>query len=283
MNSTTTQQQRAQLGTGASLAWTERPGDGHVVMLVHGYPLDRRMWTRQMNALEGHRIIAPDLRGSGESHPVGQPVTLGQHADDLAALLDHLEVRKVVLGGLSMGGYIALEFLARYRDRLSGLMLIDTRAAADSDEGRAGRDKAIERVNGEGPGAEVDVLAGKLFSESTPEAVRNTVLERMRNVPAESMVASLIAMRDRADHRSTLSEVQELPVLVVVGADDQLTPPSEAREMASSVEGAVLVELDRAGHLSPVEQPEEFNQAVADWLDRTVIARAESPKQSPAE
>src|SRR5690606_23848391 len=81
MNSTTTQQQRAQLGTGASLAWTERPGDGHVVMLVHGYPLDRRMWTRQMNALEGHRIIAPDLRGSGESHPVGQPVTLGQHAD----------------------------------------------------------------------------------------------------------------------------------------------------------------------------------------------------------
>jgi len=263
--------QRIALSTGVTLSVEARGQGGAALLLVHGYPFDHSMWRAQLDGIAGHRIIAPDLRGMGESTdpelPAGAATTLGTHADDLLALLDALTIPRVVLCGLSMGGYIAFEFLRRYPDRVQALVLMDTRPGADSAEGRLGRDKAIALAAQGGAAAIADSMIGKLLSAAADSAVRDAVLAMMQRAPVEGIVASLGAMRDRTDATAMLTTI-DVPTLIVVGAEDQLTPPDQATAMATVIPGATLEVIAGAGHVPPMERSRETNAILQRFLDR---------------
>jgi 3-oxoadipate enol-lactonase len=258
------------LADGTTLALDESGQGGVPVLFVHGYPLDRTMWRAQLEGITGHRLLAPDLRGFGDSPLAGGGTTLTQHADDLAALLDALEIDRVVLAGLSMGGYIAFEFLRRHRDRVHALVLLDTKAEADDEAARAGRDAAIVKVAEEGAPAIAAAMAKKLFAEGTAPAVREALEAQMAGTSVSGIMAALVAMRDRADSTALLPQLTGLPTLVVVGAEDQLTPPAAAERMVAAIPGAQLVVVEGAGHVPPLERPATVNEALQAFLDSQV-------------
>ena len=253
---------------GVNLA-VEVRGEGPAVLFVHGYPLDRTLWQHQIGALTGFRRIAPDLRGLGLSDAPDLGYSMATYADDLAALLDALHADQVVLCGLSMGGYIALEFARRYRSRLRGLVLMDTRAEADTPEGRKGRDAAMQLAREKGAAAVAAQMLPKLFAANAATTMPQEV-ERVRVMmeaaPVKGIVGALAAMRDRTDSLPLLGELAGLPTLVVVGEQDQLTPPAAARTMAAGIPGATLTLIPGAGHLPPVEQPLATTRVLAEFL-----------------
>jgi 3-oxoadipate enol-lactonase len=258
------------LADGTTLALTEAGQGGVPVLFVHGYPLDRTMWRAQLEGITGHRLLAPDLRGFGASPLAGGGTTLAQHADDLAALLDVLTIERVVLAGLSMGGYVAFEFLRRHRDRVRGLVLLDTKAEADDEAARAGRDAAIVKVAEEGAGAIAAGMGTKLFAAGTPPVVREALARQMAASSVPGIMAALVAMRDRPDSTALLPTLTGLPTLVIVGAEDQLTPPAAAERMVAAIPGAQLVVVEGAGHVPPVERPATVNEALQAFLDGLV-------------
>jgi pimeloyl-ACP methyl ester carboxylesterase len=250
-------------------------GSGPVVLLVHGFPLSHRMWESQIAALSDRsRVIAPDLRGFGESAPLrnGEVVlTMEQLADDLAGLLEALGVSgPVTYCGLSMGGYIGWQFVRRHRQRLRALILCDTRAAADTPEARAGRRKLAESVRANGSEVAATAMLSKLLAERTPEQ-RPEAIDRVRQMIVgtrpETIAAALMGMAQRPDVTGGLASI-DVPTLVVVGTHDALSPPSEMREIAAGIPGARFVEIPEAGHLAPLENPEAVNAAVASFLDQ---------------
>jgi YbgC/YbaW family acyl-CoA thioester hydrolase len=253
---------------GVSLA-VEIRGDGPAVLLVHGYPFDRTIWRDQIDALEGHRRIAPDLRGMGESDAPDLGYGMAIYADDLAALLDALGVDDVVLCGLSMGGYVIFEFLRRWRSRVRGLILIDTRAEADGAEARRARDAAAATARESGAEAVAEAMLPKVLSPGTLQHDPETA-ERVRRImaatPVAGMVGALAAMRDRHDSTGLLPTLAGLPTLVIVGEDDSVTPPESARRMAAAIPGARLVILPGAGHVPPVEQPAAVTATLREFL-----------------
>jgi 3-oxoadipate enol-lactonase len=248
-----------------------RETDGKTVLFVHGFPLNHTMWKFQLDALGGeYRMIAPDLRGLGKSD-VPEPYTsysMDAYAYDLKNLLDRMGVSKVVLVGLSMGGYISFAFNRLFPERIRALVLVDTRAGADSPEGFEGRMNAIESVKGGGPGAIVDGMIPKLFSPETLEKnpdVVDDVRSMMEQQNPVGVMGALWAMAHRPDSRPDLPGIH-VPALVVVGEDDVLTPPSEARSMADAIPGARLEVIPMAGHMSPMEAPERFNEVLLEFL-----------------
>jgi YbgC/YbaW family acyl-CoA thioester hydrolase len=256
------------LVNGVSLA-VEVRGDGPAILFVHGYPFDRTIWRDQIDALDGLRRIAPDLRGMGESDAPDLGYGMGIYADDLAALLDALGVEEVVLCGLSMGGYVIFEFLRRWRSRARALILIDTRAEADGTEARRARDAAAATARDEGAAAVAEAMLPKVLSPSTLEREPETV-DRVRGImaatPVAGMVGALASIRDRHDSTGLLPVLGGLPTLVIVGEDDTLTPPDGARRMAAAIPGARLVVIPGAGHVPPVEQPSATTAAIRDFL-----------------
>lgn len=258
------------LADGTTLALDEAGQGGVPVLFVHGYPLDRTLWRAQLEGITGHRLLAPDLRGFGASPLAGGGTTMTRHADDLAALLDALGIDRVVLAGLSMGGYVAFEFLRRHRDRVRGLVLMDTKAEADDEAGRAGRDAAIVKVAEEGAGAIAAGMAEKLFADGTPPVVREALARQMAGTSVAGIMAALVAMRDRADSTALLPTLTGLPTLVIVGAEDQLTPPAAAERMVAALPDAQLVVVEGAGHVPPVERPATVNEALQSFLDGLV-------------
>ena len=253
---------------GVNLAVEER-GEGPAVLFVHGYPLDRTIWREQMGALEGFRCIAVDLRGMGQSDSPDLGYSMSMYAADLAALLDVLGVDEVVLCGLSMGGYVAFEFLRQWRSRVRGLVLMDSRADADAPEVRRARDAAAATARERGAGAIADELLPKMLARTTLSR-RPDVAERVRalmaSTPVAGMVGALAAMRDREDSGSLLPTLAGVPTLVVVGEADTLTPPNQARAMADAIPGGRLAVIAGAGHLPPVEQPEATTASLREFL-----------------
>ena len=254
---------------GLRLAYGDR-GREHerVLLLVHGFPLDRRLWAAQAGALATMtRVIMPDLRGHGKSEIVPGPFTMDQHADDLAALLDHLKIRRAVVAGLSMGGYVAFAFWRRYPERVRGLILADTRAEPDSAATKIGRDAASARVQQTGVAAYADEMLPRLLAPASlankkiVEAVRKMMAEQ----PVEGIVGALGGLRDRVDSLATLPTIT-VPTLVIAGDADVITPPADARALAAAIPGARLAVILRAGHLSPLENPRAFNAAVRSFL-----------------
>ena len=253
---------------GVSLA-VEVRGEGPAILFVHGYPLDRSIWREQIDMLEGYRRIAPDLRGMGQSDAPDLGYGMALYAADLAALLDALGVDDVVLCGLSMGGYVAFEFLRQWRSRVRGLVLMDTRAEADSPEVRRARDAAAATARERGASAVGETMLPKMLAPSTmtgrPEVV-DRVRSLMAGTPVAGMVGALGAMRDRAGSESLLPTLAGIPTLVMVGAADILTPPDQARAMAEAIPGARLAIISGAGHLPPVEQPAATAESLLEFL-----------------
>ena len=229
----------------------------NVLLLLHAFPLDARMWEGQVPVLEraGYEVIAPNLPGSEPD------ASLSSWAGRILELLpgDFIPV------GVSMGGYLTFELWRQAPKRIPALVLADTRANADNEAGRAARDETIRRLREDGFDAFWEGLAPKLFSAD----VSAEVVERARAIaaeqPIESLVASVEAMRDRFDSTSTLADI-DAPALVLVGEDDALTPPLAAREIVTGLVEGRYAELFGTGHLSPLERPAEFNEELLLFL-----------------
>jgi 3-oxoadipate enol-lactonase len=254
---------------GLRLAYGDR-GREHerVLLLVHGFPLDRRLWAAQAGAFGSiARVITPDLRGHGKSEIVPGPFTMEQHADDLAALLEHLKVRRAVVVGLSMGGYVAFAFWRRYSAQVQGLILADTRAEPDSAAARAGRNAAKDRIKQTGAAAYAEEMLPRLLAPTSlaDAKIARAARKMMAEQPVEGIIGALGGLRDRADSRPTLSTIT-VSTLVIAGEADVITPPTDAQAMAAAIPGARLVVIPKAGHLSPLENPRAFNAAVRAFL-----------------
>jgi 3-oxoadipate enol-lactonase len=255
---------------GISLRYADA-GRGTPLLLAHGFPLDHRMWSGQIEALSRRcRVIAPDLRGFGESGSADGTVTMEQFADDLAGLLDFLEIREpVAFGGLSMGGYIAFAFWRKHAARLRGLILCDTRAGADTPEGAAARHALADRVLREGTRSMAESMRANLFSAATlrdrPETVE-AIVQVMRGTDPRSIAAAARGMASRRDFTPDLPGIA-CPTLVLGGEEDPLTPPAVLREMAEKIPQARLALIPEAAHLAPLEQPAIVNRAMEEFLE----------------
>lgn len=253
---------------GSDLAY-DVSGDGPTLCLLHAFPFHRGMWRPQVETLRrSWRVVTFDARGFGESPRGDGLLTMERIADDAVALLDHLAEDQAVFAGLSMGGYAAFALHRRHRDRVRALVLADTRAEADTDEGRAGRAALSERVRRDGAEPAVDamlpLLLGSHTRSSNPELVE-TVRAMMLAAPAGGITDALAGLGVRADSTLTLREIR-CPALVVVGEEDELTPMASAETIRQGIAGSRLAIIPKAGHLSNLENPEAFNAAVSGFL-----------------
>lgn len=275
--------------SGVDIAY-EDAGRGVPLLLVHGFPLDRTMWAEQVAALAGGagpgapavvshatagspagpraRVIAPDLRGFGESAAPRGPVSIETYARDAAALLDHLGIERAVVGGLSMGGYVAFAFARLWPRRVRALLLCDTRAAADTAEARRGRFDMIDLVQREGPAAVAERMLPRLFAAETFEG-RPEIVERTRvaieRASVEGIAAALGALADRPDATPSLPAIA-CPTLFVVGEHDAIAPPAEAAAIVAEIPDARLLVVPHAGHMAPLENPGAVNAALQEFL-----------------
>ena len=237
------------------------------VVLLHAFPLHSGMWVRQIAALETrHRIIAPDYRGMGRSSLPPEALTMDVVADDVRALLAHLRVERAAVVGLSMGGYACFELYRRSPGLFRGLALCDTKAAADNEEAAAAREafakKAIER----GLGWVADEMIPRLLRPSPDPAVVKEVRHLVGGATPAGVAACQRGMARRPDSTPTLTTLA-CPVLFVVGEHDAGTPPAESENMAASVKGSRIVRIPSAGHLSNLENPSAFDEAITAFVD----------------
>src|SRR4029453_2557772 len=248
----------------------EDQGDGPAVVLIHGYPFNLSMGGEQVVPLSiDYRIITPDLRGHGDSEVSPATTTMNQMAQDVAALMDVLGIRHATIGGLSMGGYVALAFYDLFPNRADRLLLADTRAQADTDEGKTARAEQAKKILAEGMAGIVDTMLPKLLSPATvsknPGIVKR-VREMMLQTNPEGAAAALRGMAEREDQTERLSRIK-VPTLIIVGGQDPITPVADSEKMHGKIAGAKLVIIENASHVSNIEQPEQFNHAVKEFLD----------------
>ena len=253
------------------LAYTDT-GVGLPVVLLHGYPFNRSLWNEQVSALSNSfRVITPDLRGLGESEAMPGAVTMNRMAQDVAALLDHLEIPRAVIGGLSMGGYVALAFYKLFPSRVRALVLADTRAQADTEEGKQTRHQQAEKALAEGMAGIADGMLPKLLTPDTvskrPEIVRR-VREMMLKTKPEGAAGALLGMAERDDNTPLLSQIS-CPTLILVGHDDPITPVPDSEKMHREIAGSRLVVLENAAHVSNLERTELFNEELLRFLNES--------------
>ena len=253
------------------MAYTEA-GAGRPVVLIHGYPFNRSLWNEQVASLSGsYRVIAPDLRGFGESDSSDGASTMNRMAQDVAALLDHLGVPRVTLGALSMGGYVTLAFYKQFASRVRALILADTRAQADTEEAKQNRAQQADKALAAGMAGIADAMLPKLLTPETvskrPEVVKR-VRDMMLKTKPEGAAAALRGMAERDDQTSLLSKIT-VPTLILVGAEDAITPVVDSEKMNQAIAGSRLVVLENAGHVSNLERTEKFNEALLDFLSES--------------
>jgi pimeloyl-ACP methyl ester carboxylesterase len=249
---------------GITIAYNDR-GAGLPIVFLHAFPLNRTMWAQQEEALSSQfRVITIDLRGHGESDAPLWRYTLEQSADDVSALLDQLAIQRAVFAGLSMGGYILFAFYRKYAARVKGLILADTRAQADTAEGKDGRFQMAQIAYKKGPSAIADMMLLKLLS-STSIQTRPDLVQQVRAMiegnEVSGIAGNLMAMADRPDSVPLLSQIT-CPTQIIVGELDQATPPSDAILMADHIPNSRLTLIPQAAHLTNLEQPQAFNHIV---------------------
>lgn len=249
----------------------EDRGSGQPLLLIHGFPLNLEMWRPQIEDLSSSvRTIAVDLRGHGLSPPTPGPYPMEMLADDCAAVLNAFGVKeKVVVMGLSMGGYISFALYRRHPQLVSGLILASTRAGADSEQGKTNREQAAAEIAHKGTQPMIDRMLSILMAPKTyqdkPELVQK-VAEIISQTSSAGMISALQGMKERIDSTSFLDQIQ-VPTLILHGLDDQIIPLSEAESMQTGIPAARLETIPDAGHLPNLEQVEIFNQAVARFLE----------------
>lgn len=251
-----------------TLAYESAGAGEETLVLIHGFPLTSAMWRAQIDALasDALRVVAPDLPGCGRTP--GALASVDGAADAIADLIDEIGARRVVLAGFSMGGYVAFAFVRKYAARLRGLILIDTKAEADSEDGKAGRYALAARARAEGKSIVIDAMLPRLVSDATfngrPEIVQR-VNAIQADVTLDGITGALAAIAERPSSIADLPRIA-VPALVIVGREDVITPVADAETMASAISGAQLVVIPDAGHLTPVEQPPAVNNAIRGWL-----------------
>ncbi len=252
---------------GASFHFEDQ-GSGDPLLLVHAFPLDHTLWTDQIETFsDTHRVIAPDLRGFGRSADAPSVVTMEDHAADLVALLDELDIGKVGVCGLSMGGYIAMALLQEHPERVKSVILCNTRAVGDSNEARRSRLENADRAERDGPDEIAAAMLPKMLSAKGLEdpALRTRVRSMMTRQRGGGVAAALRGMAARPD-RTPLLERLAMPALVIAGDQDVLIPEAECRAMAETIPGAHYVVLRGAGHLSNLDDPAAFNAALRNFI-----------------
>jgi 3-oxoadipate enol-lactonase len=260
---------------GLSMAYDDQ-GEGIPMVCIHGYPLNRQIWRPQWEGLASSaRVVAPDLRNHGDSFvrenniPLTAVHSMDLLAEDLAHLFDFINVRQpVIINGLSMGGYVALAFFRQYPSRVRGLILTATRARPDSDGEKGNRLKAIQLAETQGVRPIVDGMLQRLVSPKTVSekpGLVDRIREVMMSSTVEGVVGDLKGMMDRLDARPLLPTIH-IPVLILVGTDDQIIPLEEAEAMNEKIPNSRLEMIRDAGHLLNMEQPEMYNRVVRDFI-----------------
>jgi len=253
---------------GIEIAYVDA-GVGPAVVFLHGFPFNRSLWRDQIEILSPHfRVLAPDLRGHGETSVVPGAATMEEMAADVIAWLDALEISEAAVCGLSMGGYVTLALCREFRSRVRCLVLADTRAVADTEEGKQSREQQAQKALQEGMAAIADGMLPKLVAPVTvakhPEVVARVREMILKTDPAGAAAAQR-GMAQRRDQTDLLPQIN-VPTLVIVGENDQLTPVAESETMHRLIAGSRLEIIAGAGHVSNLEQPETFNRVLRDFL-----------------
>ena len=241
---------------------------GHVV-LIHAFPLNATLWSGQRQAVPPRwQLFTPDLPGFG-SATVAPASSVDAMAAAVLSSMDDAGIERAVIGGMSMGGYVTFALLRRAPERVAGLILIDTRATADTEEQRQNRSRMIAMVEEHGSSAVADDMLPKLLGATT-QRERPELSARVRamiesNRP-DTIAAAVQAMKDRPDATSLLAEVR-VPALILCGEEDRLTPPADSEALHQGMRGSRLVLIPRAGHLASLERPDAFNAAFTTFLE----------------
>lgn len=242
-------------------------GDGPPVLWIHAFPLAGALWRPQVEALAGFRHVVPDLPGFGRSPEAAAPYTLDDVAGALGSVLDSLGVKRCAACGVSMGGYILFGLFRRRPETIAAALFCDTRAGADTDEGKANREKFALAALREGAAFAAREMVPKLVAESASPAVKTEVERLILANPPGGIAAAQRAMARRPDSRPLLASIR-VPALAVTGALDKLIPPAEAEAIANGIAGAALASIPGAAHLPGIEKPAEFNAAARRFLER---------------
>lgn len=251
-----------------SIAYEDH-GSGLPLLLIHGFPLSRRIWYPQIRGLSNDfRLIAPDLRGFGESDAPDGAYSIDLFADDMIGLLDHLGLDRVVICGMSMGGYVAMNMLDRYPERVRAACFMVTRGAADDEAGKERRKTLAREVLSQGPQIVIDAFSRVLFSSTAGDdeaAVITEVCRIMANTPSAGLAGGLLAMKDRQDYTGKLAGFN-IPSLVIGAANDLAIPPAESRTIAELLPDARLAIIPDAGHMAGMENPAAVNRELREFL-----------------
>jgi 3-oxoadipate enol-lactonase len=255
-------------------------GSGLPLLLLHAFPLDHRMWERQAPLADHLRLIAPDLRGFGQS-AAAPPESIAQLADDAVALLDALHVTgRAVICGISMGGYVAQHVAARHPERVAAVVLVDTKLEADTPEARAGRADLAGKVGRVGQAILADAMIPRLLAvppaaDAVAKGRRAEIEATLRQIIGEQRVSTiqsaLAALGDRPDMTDAMRRMHA-PTLLVVGADDAITPPACLEAAEEIMPDARLLVVPGAGHMTPLEAADVFNSAVLRFLVEARVA-----------
>jgi pimeloyl-ACP methyl ester carboxylesterase len=254
---------------GADIEYADQ-GNGPAVLFLHAFPLSLRMWDEQGTLSSRYRLVRFDARGFGRSDVGDAMLTMARIADDAAVLIDRLRLGPVILVGCSMGGYAAFPFAQKHASLLRGLVLVDTRAGADSKEARKGRGDLAAKVMKEGARAALDAFLPRLVGETT-KASRADVIAKVKdmilNTSPQGISDGLHGLATRQDSTTLLREITA-PTLVICGEEDVITPRPEAEILQRGIKGAELVMLPKSGHLPSMETPAAFNEALSAFLSR---------------
>ncbi len=242
-------------------------GTGLPVVLLHGFGNDHLLWRPQLAGLSRlHRVIATDLRGFGTATATdGQAVTMDEYADDVVALLDTLGIERAVIGGISLGGYVAMALALRHPKRVQGLVLANTRAIGDTPAQQSARNALADNIAKLGPQAVVDAFGDKPLRPDCDSAVKEEIRAMYLRQPAKGLISGVLGMRDRPDRTPSLASIK-VPTLVVTGTADIFIPPQESVPIHRAIAGSSYVNLEGAGHLSNIDSSTAFNAVVETFL-----------------
>ncbi len=254
-----------------SISFNDSENGKYAIIFIHGFPFDKSSWNLQYEALKAKfRVITYDIRGFGHSTSNSAPFSIDLFADDLIAFMDGLSIQKATICGLSMGGYIALNAINRYPDRIEKLILCDTQCIADSPEGKDKRYKTIDLLNNGGLLQWADAFTKNLFtgeSLQNNQIVVSSIKEVMLSTSIQTLVSTLKALAERNETCSILTSIR-VPVLILCGDSDVITPPDKSQQINQSIISSEMKIISRAGHLSNIEQAEIFNTYLMEFLSK---------------